>query len=323
MCNTCQNISVYATTEGYDPSRTTTLRNAFAAQFRRRFRMLRGVIRHAIVDDDVFALSNRPRLSVNQLSSPGPRAFDFPRTQDKVNAFMQWLKAMETEIDLKIVNFERAGRSVDSAWANQYVFDSYARGVDRAAYEMDSAGFEVPSMQARGGIQAAMQTPIHMDRVGLLYTRVYNELNGITDAMDQQISRVLAQGMIDGDNPRVLARKINKVIEGLGADDLGLRDSLGRFIPARRRAEMLARTEIIRAHAEAQLVEYENWMDEVTIRAEWSTAGDSRVCERCGSREGQVLTIAEARGLIPLHPNCRCIWLPYNAEVTARRGART
>lgn len=237
---------------------------------------------------------------------------------------MQWLKEAQADpsIGLKIVNMERAGRSVDSAWTNQYVFDSYARGAERAAYEMNSAGFDVPSMQARGGIQAAMQTPLHMDRVGLLYTRVYNELNGITDAMDQQISRVLAQGMIDGDNPRVLARKINKVIDGLKLGELGIRDQLGRFIPARRRAEMLARTEIIRAHAEAQLLEYENWMDEVTIRAEWTTAGDSRVCEQCASREGQVLTIAEARGMIPLHPNCRCIWLPYNSEVVARRSAR-
>ena len=44
--------------------------------------------------------------------------------------------------------------------------------------------------------------------------------------------------------------------------------------------------------------------------AEWTTAGDERVCPECGGWEGIKMTIEEARGMIPLHPNCRCDWLP-------------
>ena len=220
---------------------------------------------------------------------------------------------------VKFAEIDRLGTSVESAWSNVYIQDSYERGVKRARYELNKAGFDVPPINQTGGITASLSAPIHADRVGLLFTRVYSEMNGITNAMDQQISRVLAQGIIDGDNPRLLARKLNAVIKGYKLGDLGITDTLGRFIPAERRAETLARTEIIRAHAEAQLVEYGNWTDEVRIKAEWATAGDNRVCERCASREGQVMTIDQARGMIPLHPNCRCIWLPFNQELVARR----
>ena len=36
------------------------------------------------------------------------------------------------------------------------------------------------------------------------------------------------------------------------------------------------------------------------------TVGDDRVCDICESYEGNTYTLAEARALIPAHPNCRC-----------------
>jgi len=133
--------------------------------------------------------------------------------------------------------------------------------------------------------------------------------------MDQLISRILAQGIADGDNPRLLARKLVAVIDGTGAGELGITDSLGRFIPAARRAEILARTEIIRAHHQAMIQEYMNWgVEGVTILAEWKTAGDHRVCERCEAHEGETFTLEVAMNMIPLHPQCRCLALPYRKE---------
>lgn len=52
------------------------------------------------------------------------------------------------------------------------------------------------------------------------------------------------------------------------------------------------------------------------------TAGDAKVCEQCMALEGTVVDIAKARGtegklagagpgkILPVHPNCRCRWLP-------------
>ena len=43
---------------------------------------------------------------------------------------------------------------------------------------------------------------------------------------------------------------------------------------------------------------------QVLMQAEWSTAGDDRVCPECASLEGKVYTLDEIEGLIPVHPNC-------------------
>lgn len=139
---------------------------------------------------------------------------------------------------------------------------------------------------------------------GLLFTRTYNDLKGITDTMSSQISRVLAQGMADGDGARMIARKLIQTINGQG-ESLGITDTLGRFIPAQRRALMLARTEIIRAHHMGMIQEYRNWgVIGVQVLAEWKTAGDDKVCEFCSSMEGKTFTLDEIEPMIPAHPNC-------------------
>lgn len=156
----------------------------------------------------------------------------------------------------------------------------------------------------------------HVDRLGLIYTRVFEDLKGITNAMDAQISRVLAQGLADGDGPRLLARKLVATINGTNMGDLGITDTLGRFIPAKRRAEMLARTEVIRAHHLASIQEYRNFgVLDIKVMGEWRTAGDDRVCEKCASLEKRIFTLDEIEPMIPLHPNCRCIALPYVEEL--------
>jgi SPP1 gp7 family putative phage head morphogenesis protein len=294
---------------GYDPTRTTTLRNAFARDMGKRFRNLRGLIRQAVVDNDVFGLSNPTTFQ-----APGRRAFAFDTSADKVEKFMRWLNAEVNKGVLELTTIERAGQSANQAWSNLYIRDSYKRGVQRARYEMGKAGMQVPTIEDTGGISVSMQQPFHADRLGLLYTRTFNDLKGITDAMDSQISRVLTEGIAHGDNPRLLARKMNAVIRGGGAD-LGITDTLGRFIPAERRARILARTEIIRAHHAAMIQEYENYaVDGVRVQAEHSTAGDNRVCAVCAGLEGEVYTLKEARNMIPVHPQCRCIALPKKVE---------
>lgn len=320
MCKTCTTyqtnsvLSVYAQERQYDPTRTTTLRNSFARDMRRRFRKIRGLIRQAVVDKDVFGLSvqNNEAMPIILTQAVPPRnAFNFPRSGDKVNAFMEWLRQQVDKELLQVGTIPQLGRATEQAWTDLYVADSYKRGVMRSRYEMGKAGFKVPGIAQTGGIDAVMDTPFHMDRVGLLYSRVFEELKGITSAMDTQISRVLSQGMIDGDGPALLARKMNAVISGKGIGDLGITDTLGRFISAERRATVMARTEIIRAHHKGMMQEYRNWeVEGVYVKAEHSTAGDERVCAQCAGLENTEYTLQEAENAIPVHPQCRCIALP-------------
>lgn len=309
MCSIVAHISPLVL-NARDPSRTTALRAAFVQEMFRRFRWLQRLITKAIVDQDVFGLETTT-ITMQQETGLGDRAFAFSRNSQKISAFMEWLDKMVKDGVLSVTQISQVGEGIERAWTNKYISDSYRRGVTRARYQMTTEGLEIPSLTDSGGIAAVMTTPIHLDRVGLLFTRTFNELKGITDAMDQQISRVLAQGLADGLHPRILAKNLNHVISGKGGS-LAMRDTLGRFIPAERRATILARTEIIRAHAEGQLQEFKNWrVAGVGLNAEWLTAGDHRVCDQCQEAEDEgPYTIEEAEGMIPLHPQCRCIWLP-------------
>lgn len=311
-------ITNYASNR-YDPTHTITLRNAFVHDMNRRFAKLTRVIRTAIVDEDCFGLKREPRPTVfAELFTPGHQAFDFPRSADKVRAFLAWLERQAELGLLEIVTFRQLGQSVESAWTDKYVLSAYQKGIARARQELNkqSSG-RIPTIEASGGIVAAFNSlPIHSERAGLLYTRVYNDLKGITNAMDQQISRVLSQGMIEGRGPRELARRLVRTITGPGGD-LAITDSLGRYIPAKRRAEMLARTEMIRAHHYGNVQEMRNWgVEGVIVKAEWVTAGDERVCPLCLEKEGKIFTLDEIEPLIPLHPQCRCVVIPLDVTDT-------
>jgi len=312
-----QGLITVMTSNQYDPTRTTTLRNIFARDMRKRFRKLRGLIRKAIVDKDVFGLQQ----PTTQASLPSRKEFNFERNSRKVGAFMDWFNDRIKNEMLYITHMNQVGDSIESAWTNKYIYDSYGRGLKRANYELYNSGFDVRRIADRGGLKAVMGTPFSVDRVGVLYTRVFQELKGITDAMSTQISRVLSQGMMDGDHPTLLARKLTRTISG-PVGDLALTDTLGRFMPAQRRAIILARTEVIRAHHMGMMQEYKNWRVEgLYVKAEFTSADDGRVCSECQALEGNRYDIEKAEGMIPVHPQCRCIMLPYMPKGTEKRKA--
>jgi SPP1 gp7 family putative phage head morphogenesis protein len=108
---------------------------------------------------------------------------------------------------------------------------------------------------------------------------------------------------------------LDRVITGDGGGDFGIVDSLGRRIPSRRRAEILARTETIRAHHAANMGEYRAaGALGITVLAEHLTAGDDRVCPQCAPLQGKRYELDEAEYMIPVHPQCRCVAIPYIPE---------
>jgi SPP1 gp7 family putative phage head morphogenesis protein len=71
----------------------------------------------------------------------------------------------------------------------------------------------------------------------------------------------------------------------------------------RYRAETIARSETARAMDEGSLNRFEEFgVKKVELLA---AAG---CCPECGARDGNEYTIEEARGILPLHPRCRCAW---------------
>ncbi len=278
-----------------DPTRTATLRAEYVRGMRKRFGGLRKLITETVVENDALGLADEPPLTLPVLLRGHARAakrYDFPSDPaGKAQAFLDWLQEA-VDADLLDVTYQGGRRVVASThWQNVYVRGAYARGVDQATAGLRKAGLEIPDYS----LATVFNTRMHADALGLLYARNFNDLKGITDAMSQQIGRVLAEGLASGVGPREVARLINGRVNAIGLS----------------RANTLARTEIIRAHAEATLNRYEEFgIDEVEGFAEWATAGDALVCPLCLELDGQVFKLSEARGMLPRHPNCRCAWKP-------------
>lgn len=45
-------------------------------------------------------------------------------------------------------------------------------------------------------------------------------------------------------------------------------------------------------------------------QAEFFAALDERVCEDCSGMHGEIFQLADAHGVVPIHPDCRCVMLP-------------
>ena len=101
-------------------------------------------------------------------------------------------------------------------------------------------------------------------------------------------------------------------VYGLELSGIG---GVGRFLAAKQRMELLARTEIVRAYHAGVIQEYRAWgVTTVSIDVEWRTAGDDRVCDLCAPLEGKIFTLDEVEGMIPLHPQCRCVAIPVRVH---------
>jgi SPP1 gp7 family putative phage head morphogenesis protein len=108
-------------------------------------------------------------------------------------------------------------------------------------------------------------------------------------------SNLVAQGIAEG-------RPTNDIVK-----DLRLRLSI-----VKSRADVIARTESLRAYAAASNQYYAaNGIDLVLFY----TTSDDRSCAVCAARAGRIYKRSEIK--IPLHPRCRCTLSPWDAEIAA------
>lgn len=285
-----------------DPTRTISIRRKWSTEMTRRFRRLKGYINTTIITNDAFNLSTGSGRRVTgdllrTMEAAPPGAFNFPLDADKVKGFNRWLRKQIDEGILEVVNRDGATVLTHSGWQGQYVDAAYKRGMRRAEVELKKAGYikdDPFELAYRSSIQQSLVAPIHIRRLELLYTRAFDELEGITNRMAQKMSRVLADGLAQGQGPRKIARALNH--------EVGVELT---------RARTLARTETIRTHHSAMMeMYYQARVEDVFIKVEWMTAGDHRVCPDCAYLDGTIFKLEDAEGLIPLHPNCRCIMIP-------------
>ncbi|MCH8815562.1 MAG: minor capsid protein [Chloroflexi bacterium] len=273
-----------------------------------------------------MGLAPPPELLTLQQDLPR-RAFAFGTNEEKVESFMEWLRENDSIEILDLFPGQERAVVGSVRYANVYIDSAYKKGIRLAETEMQKRGIKPSRLPADADItiDALFNRPIHADKVAQIYQRVYSDLRNITDEMEQQISEVLAQSLADGLGPRETARILQDRIHKTGgtlALDFTTEKGIKFKMRARNRAIILARTEIIRAHHVATINTYrEAGVEGVRVLAEWRTAGDERVCERCEALEGQIFTLDEIEGLIPLHAQCRCVALPARITMVERARA--
>lgn len=215
--------------------------------------------------------------------------------RDKVRLFAEWLKRQMG----KVV----AGKTARELF-KRYAAEGMKKGAGRAFDDVhkrekflgmeDKTKLDFYSGSKDQFLRESFRQPVAVQRVEALAGRSYDDLENITTDMSARMGRTLLDGLVQGKGAKDLAVDL--------ADEVDI---------GRTRAEVIARNEIIRAHAEGQLQAMDEMgIEEVGVAVEWSTADDERVCPKCEALEGIVLKVSEARGMIPRHPNCRCSFLP-------------
>lgn len=113
------------------------------------------------------------------------------------------------------------------------------------------------------------------------------------DLMRDELGKLLEKGLIQGKNPRVLARELNKVF------------NTGKY-----NCERLMRTELARVQIEAQRQSYiKNGNTMYTFIAN-SDCCD--VCKAINDKHFYVKDMLSGTNAPPMHPNCRCSTAPYS-----------
>jgi len=279
-----------------DPTRTTALRVQFIKEVKQRFTRLKKSVRDFMLHKDALGLVTH--------ASPGHQQYRFQTDDKKLTAFNTWFKQQVEEDVIRPISASGSlwaapsGSMATGPWTNKYVESAYKKGTLNAYLQAKkedlAAQTDFAQMSQQQFLRDAFLQPETTSKVQLLATRAWENMKGVTDSMGTKLNQILAQGMIDGSGAEDIADNMTDAIDGL----------------TDARALTIARTEIIHAHAEGQLDAYEDLgVTELGVDVEWSTANDERVCPDCEDMEGQTFSVDEARGLIPLHPNCRCSWI--------------
>lgn len=112
------------------------------------------------------------------------------------------------------------------------------------------------------------------------------------DLMKADLSKLLQSGLIQGKNPRVLAKEIRK-----------------KFGASKHNAERLMRTELARVQTAAQKKSFEE--NDFELYEFVANTGCCPVCEMLDGKHFKVKDMMPGENSAPMHPHCRCSAAPY------------
>ena len=144
---------------------------------------------------------------------------------------------------------------------------------------------------AEGDSMATIGRQMRRDKLFGLNQRQMRAMRGFREKVTARYSRL--KGGLTGRHGPSRLRKIERAVQREATKKL------------RYRAEMIARTETARAVSEGTLEAYKvGGVDKIQFEA------SADACIVCIGYDGHIYPRATGEGLIPVHPNCRCNWLP-------------
>lgn len=266
-----------------DPTRTRMLRARACRAVTSRFQSLKRKLWILLVEDDILDLKKKDLFHELPLIT---------------NADMSSLRELQAWIKRELRE--------NAADLDPTIKEAYLKGVSRAYDKTRKSGLKKKEIAALAK-REFMNTQFgdtSVTTLAALRTQGLSELHGISKTMEQQIIRVVTEGLIKGDDVKAIGHAVSDRVNKIGIT----------------RANTLARTMIIKAHAEGALDSMEKLgVQNINVEVEWSTAGDSKVCPLCKPLENVIIPLKEARGMFPRHPNCRCTPIPSLESVNRKR----
>ncbi len=200
----------------------------------------------------------------------------FQQQQDEVLAKLRDQKAVQ-KINVEEILFNRAkhNKLLDDL-AKPLIISILKDGAEEAAnlIGFDYSLFDVTNPRVQGWIGNRLEL-----------------IKDINETTREALKETLKQGIGEGETISDLSERVTQVFS----------DAKGW------RAENISRTETISAYVEGNV---ELYKEAGVKELQFFTAMDERVCEECNSRHGSVSTVEESVGAIPVHPQCRCDFIP-------------
>ena len=286
--------------EQIDPQRLQAIRNPLVKTIDQRYKLLAKAIYQKLVKDGFLQAPQQVKHKTVKVDTetvttrPIALNYTYPQAASQKQEFLTWLDQQLQEGAITDKNGKPITVTSDLKDA---VYSSWKQGAQRAYIDAHKPPKHGPKSdhqyidgQKEQFLQDAFNAPTSLSTMELIASRAFDQLDGIDANMSKQMSRIFAEAVLKGENPRKVAAKLVK--------EVGLTSA---------RAKTIARTEMAFAHSEGQLASFEKQgITEVHTLVEWSTAEDERVCPKCAAFNEQIFKLKDAHGLIPHHPNC-CI----------------
>jgi SPP1 gp7 family putative phage head morphogenesis protein len=277
-----------------DPTRLHGVRQKALLGLHGRYQRILKQIQQKIIDEHFLEVG----VGETPIISDGNLNLDFDNSEDqlnydvnKVDEFESWLNGLAVELS-------------DEVFVTEYVERAYKQGRKRAYTDSRKSKLKPqPNVVItnaadfqEGGKESFMQggetSPTSKKTKQSLISQAMAQLKGLAGQMVQVVKQIILMGIRKFWTPKQIAKAI--------------RDEIDKY---ERRSEVAIKDDITRAHGESQLDAYAE-LGHLVVMAIIETAQDDRVCAKCRVLEGREVPIEQARGLLPVHCNCRCAWKP-------------